>query len=128
MLSHYKICNENDLCTEAIYFMPLHTKHIGAKNIIMIACLKSTYVATYDQPLNNEVSKYFVFPFTYFVTRTIPNENRDEINHSYSTNNAILVLILAAMEGYYYRIVGGPTPFEGRVEVLMKSSWYLDNL
>ena len=33
-----------------------------------------------------------------------------------------LALILAAVEGYYYRIVGGPTPFEGRVEVTMKLS------
>ena len=31
-----------------------------------------------------------------------------------------LALILAAMEGYYYRIVGGPSPFEGRVEVTIK--------
>ena len=54
---------------------------LAAKNIIIVAYLKSTYVATYDQPLNNEVSKYiFVFPFTYFVTRSILNENRDEIN------------------------------------------------
>ena len=62
------------------------------------------------------------------MTLSILNESRDEINQNSSTNNTILVLILAAMEGYYYRIVGGPTPFEGRVEVLMKSSWYLDNL
>ena len=34
----------------------------------------------------------------------------------------LLALILAAVEGYYYRIVGGPTPFEGRVEVTMKLS------
>ena len=63
--------------------------------------------------------------FIYFVMRSILNENRSEINQSSSINNAILVLILAAMEGYYYRIVGGPTPFEGRVEVLMKLSWYI---
>ena len=59
----------------------------------------------------------FVLPFIHFVTRSILNDNTNEINKNSDINNATLVLILAAMEGYYYRIVGGPTPFEGRVEV-----------